>query len=205
RARDAHRAVAVVQAHPAVATARAPDGTTILQQALYHRLAPVADALIAAGAPVDVHEAAILGDAARVRHLAAADPSLVHARAADGGTPLHYAAHFGHAEVARELLKRGADARAMAGPPFSNTPLHAACAGRQGALVALLLDAGAQPDVPDARGHRPLHVAAAGGDVACVGALLAAGADRFAKGPDGKAPLDHAKERGHAEVVAMLG
>ncbi len=66
--------------------------------------------LIARGAIVDAHVAARLGDLARLTALLDADPALVHARAGDGKTPLHYASSV---DIARLLLDRGADIDAL--------------------------------------------------------------------------------------------
>lgn len=53
------------------------------------------------------------GDVERVRALVTAEPALVHARDAEGSTPLHHAAWKGHAEVATLLLGAGADVNAQ--------------------------------------------------------------------------------------------
>lgn len=205
QARDAAKALTLIGGDARLADARTPEGMPALQLAIYMRLPRVVDALLAAGAPVSIHEAAMLGDAARVRALAAKDAALVRAKAVDGGTPLHYAAHFGQKETAVALLDLGADPDAMAGAPFLNAPLHAACAGGRGDLVATLLAAGAKPDARDANGYTPLHVAAASGSAESVRHLLARGATRDAPGPGGKTPLDVAREREQDEAAALLG
>jgi ankyrin repeat protein len=58
------------------------------------------------GAAVDVHAAARLGMAEKLRELVTADPSLVHARGGDGQTPLHFASTV---RIAEFLLDNGAD------------------------------------------------------------------------------------------------
>jgi Ankyrin repeats (3 copies)/Ankyrin repeat len=68
------------------------------------------DFLIERGAGLDVHSAARLGMLPKLRELMAADPAAVHARGADGQTPLHFASTV---EIAAFLLDHGAaiDAR----------------------------------------------------------------------------------------------
>src|SRR5262245_40458080 len=64
-----------------------------------------------------LHQALVDGDAGRVALELDADPSLINQRLPDvwgsGGTfgagPLHWAAMFGHIELARFLIDRGAD------------------------------------------------------------------------------------------------
>jgi ankyrin repeat protein len=114
-------------------------------------LAPV---LIERGATVDAHAAARLGMADRLAALLDADPALVHARAGDGKTPLHYAATV---EIARLLLDRGA---AIDAPDVDHesTPAQWLIGERQD-VVRLLVARGCRTD---------LLMAAALGDAALV-------------------------------------
>jgi FOG: Ankyrin repeat len=70
----------------------------------------IAPALIERGARVDVNAAARLGMLDALLRLLDANPDLVHARGGDGQTPLHVAANV---DIARELLKRGAEIDAL--------------------------------------------------------------------------------------------
>jgi len=62
--------------------------------------------LIERGAVVDVHAAARLGMFDKLKELITADPALVHARGADGQTPLHFASTI---EIAQYIVGQGAD------------------------------------------------------------------------------------------------
>lgn len=103
----------------------------------------------------------------------------------DGKTPLILAALGGHAALAEELLRRGADAEARGSSflPFENRddfgwhPLHYAADRRHALLVQLLLVAGAPVDAQTAEGTTPLMLAARRGDEDIVHLLLLAGAD----------------------------
>lgn len=68
------------------------------------------DFLVERGAVLDAHSAARLGLMPILQELVAADPNVVHARGADGQTPLHFASNI---EVARLLLENGADINAL--------------------------------------------------------------------------------------------
>ncbi len=72
--------------------------------------ADLAPALIQRGATVDAHAAARLGMLAMLNTLVGANPKVVHSRAGDGKTPLHYASSV---EIARCLLDHGADIDAL--------------------------------------------------------------------------------------------
>ena len=65
--------------------------------------------LIERGAHLDVHSASRLGKLEELRSIVQADPGTVHARGAQGHTPLHFASTV---EVARYLLDQGAEIEA---------------------------------------------------------------------------------------------
>ncbi|HUB77756.1 MAG TPA: ankyrin repeat domain-containing protein [Bryobacteraceae bacterium] len=68
--------------------------------------ASLADFLMERGAVLDVHSATRLGRSAKVAEFVAADPAAVHARGADGRTPLHFAPNV---EMGEFLLAHGAE------------------------------------------------------------------------------------------------
>lgn len=204
RAKDVGAVRALLAGRADLVGARGPGGLPPLHFALYVRASQVVDALLAAGAEPSPFEAAILGDAARVRASVERDRATLTAQGPDGATMLHLAAHFGRVDVLRLLLNLGVPVDLYAGGVFGNTALHAAAAGGQAEAVDVLLRAGARPDLPDKNGCAPLHVAAANGLVGVVEALLAKGADAAAASKDGKTALDVARERGEDEVAALL-
>ena len=131
---------------------------------------------LAAGAELDVFEAAALGAAERLRELLSDDPELARARSDDHFTALHYAAFFGGPEAARVLVGHGADVTAYADNELGVHPLNSAVAAGQRETVELLLEAGADANAPTRSGHTPLDVALANGDDEIVELLRARGA-----------------------------
>lgn len=69
----------------------------------------------------EVFESVASGDAPALTRLIDADPSLVHARDADGATALHHAAFNGHQSIMQLLIDRGADLNAR-DSKFGATP-----------------------------------------------------------------------------------
>lgn len=99
-----------------------------------------------------------------------------HVSSLGGRTPLHFAAHGGHVDVADFLIRSGADADART-TKEGHTHLCLAAAGGHAEVVELLLRHGAQPDVAAADGQTPLQLAEAKGHSRAVAALRrAAGA-----------------------------
>ena len=82
------------------------------------------------------------------------------------------------------------------------TALHWAVSRRHTGIVAMLLEAGANPNVPDNDGYTPLHDVAEMGDCppvkAMAEALLAAGADPCREAKNGRTPSELAEGRGFA-------
>jgi uncharacterized protein len=204
---DADAVAAALAADPALAGARDPDGVSAPLHALYRGHRGIAEQLAEGLPELDIFEAAALSRAARVRELLRADPSHARAMSPDGFTALHYPGFFGGpeaADVARELLRAGADVDARSQNGFSVLPLHSAAAGAQDEVVVVLLAAGADVNARQSGGFTPVQGAAQNGAEVTVDRLLAAGADRTARNDAGQTAADIAAEAGHEELAARL-
>ncbi len=148
-----------------------------LRRALYRGDREAARALVDAGAPVNVFDAAALGDVDRLRSLLAADAEGAHDWSADGFTPLHFAAFLGGAESVRLLLDVGADVHAVARNDMRVQPLHSAAALGDVEACRLLLDAGADPNAAQRGGYVPLDEAVFNGKDELAALLRARGAE----------------------------
>ena len=118
----------------------------------------------------------------------------VHAQDKVHTTPLQLASCNGMAEIARVLLDAGAAANSKG--LNGRSPLHAAVGGGHSPLIdhyvliaKLLLERGADVDVPDDDGRTSLHLASYFGKVEMALALLNAGAYTNAKDREGQTPL----------------
>jgi ankyrin repeat protein len=204
QAGDAARVKELLDANATLANARDENGASAFVAAIYNKQKEVADLLAERGAMIDVFAAAMSGRTEKLREIVTANRSWVKAISADGWTPLHLAAYFGHADAAATLLHKGADVNARSTNAMRNTPLHAGVAGRNPAIVKLLLDFGADVNAAQAGGWTPLHAAAQGGLAEIAELLLRAGADRSLRAANQQTAADLALTNGHAAVVEIL-
>jgi len=70
--------------------------------------------------------------------------------------------------------------------------------------MKMLLDYGADINLPGVRGKTPMAWAAEAGRKEAVALLLDRGADASIKDHDGKSPLDIARERGHKDIIDLI-
>jgi ankyrin repeat protein len=111
-----------------------------------HVDAGMARLLVSRGATYDLAIASALGDLAGARQMLDADPSRISEARPNGRRPLSAAVRFGHDDVARLLLERGAGPRWEEPDAPRGTSLHWASRLGNLGMVKLLLDHGADPN-----------------------------------------------------------
>jgi ankyrin repeat protein len=161
--------------------------------ALYHGHPQIAQMFVQRGARLSFPEACALGDAGAMKILDR-DPSVLNAYSDDGFPPLGLAIFFGHPELAKALIDRGADINAAAKNPQRVAPVHAAATVRDRATMRLLLEHGADPNARQQIGFTPFHSAASRGDIEMAKLLIEFGADASARTEDGKNAIDIAEK-----------
>jgi uncharacterized protein len=189
---------------PALAQARDENGLSAVLMALYYNHPEIAAFLVERGAHLDIFEASAVSDMERVRHLVDAQPGLVNAVARDGFQPLGLAAFFGHLDVARFLLERGAEVNSPSDNGLYVTPLHSAAANRHLEIARLLLEHDAMVNAAQADDFTPLHAAAQNGQLEMVMLFLDYGADVRAESSDGQTPIHFARQSKNEDVIRLL-
>jgi uncharacterized protein len=146
--------------------------------------------LVVAATSSRVSDAAQSGDKDRVRALLQQKAD-VNAPQGDGMTALHWAAFQDDVDMAKMLLAGGANVKAVTRLE-AITPLLMASKNGSAAMIGVLLDAGADPNVADGNGTTPLMMASASGSVDAVKLLL-----------DRKAQVN-AKDAAHGQTALMF-
>lgn len=186
----------VRQGLPELADLRHPSGASSIQWAMYTGQPDVAEALVSAGATVDLATACTIGAIDSIP--SDADPN---ALSADGFRPLALAAAFGHNDIVRLLISKGADpnlrSTALGGVP----PLQSAVFGKNLEAVALLIEAGADVNGRQGGGFTALMGAGQNGDAPMVRFLLEHGADPALADGEGKRAVDYAASDEITELI----
>jgi uncharacterized protein len=205
---NAARVREMLDASPALATARTDSGESAVLLSIYYGKDEVRDLLLERSVPLDMFEACAAGVRPQVEEWLEEDASLIRAFSHDGFTPLHLAAFFGRIPVVELLLSRGAPVDEVSQNASALRPLHSAVAHRQ-AQVALeiaraLIAKGADVNTVQHGGWTALHAAALHGNLPLVRLLLDAGAKPGAKNETGQTPAGLAKTKNNKQVIALL-
>ena len=204
RAGDADGLRRLLEQDPALTEARDSTGVSLLMHSLYRGRRDLAELVASKKKALDIFEAAALGRLDRLKQCLRDDPSAIDSLSKDGFTALHFACFFGQPEAARLLIESGAAVEAVAANPTKVMPLHSAASARNLEAARLLLEHGAPVNARQQAGWVPLHAAAQNGDRPMVELLLKHRADPKLANNEGKTSAMVAREKGHAEIAALL-
>ena len=144
--------------HPSIVNQPATWGELALGAAAQTGQVAIAEHLLAAGAPLDICTAAMLGRADTVAARLPVEPLGVNATGAHGIPLLYHAIITGHTAIAESLLAHGADINGGAG---GSPALHGAVMFGRDDMAEWLLARGADPNIPNHANQTPLAAAIA--------------------------------------------
>jgi len=195
---------ALLIAEPALAKSRTSHQVSPLMLSCYYKKPEVTALLLKYLDEISLFEAAAAGKFDVVAHLVYTHPDAINFYAEDGFTPLGLACYFGHYEVARYLVLKGADVNLPSNNGFKVYPLHSAAAGNYTDIARMLIENNAQVNVRQQAGVTALHSAAQNGNIDLLILLLEHGADINIRMEGGKLPADLAREKGFDEIAEAL-
>ena len=196
--------VALLSQKPHLATQTTSHQISPMLLACYYKKMDIANAIAEFMPELTIFDACAIGKFDEVTLLVFKDPRAVNEYSADGFTPLGLACYFGHEEIARFLVLKGAEVNLPSKNGFNVFPIHSAVANNNYGIVKMLLDAGAYPNVCQKSGVAPLHSAAQLGNIEMIILLLEHGAEVTLRMEGGKLPADLAAEKGFAEIAEIL-
>ncbi len=189
---------------PALAKARTSHHVSPLMLSCYYKKPTVTELLLRYLDEINLFEASAAGKFDVVANLVYAHPEAINFYAEDGFTPLGLACYFGHYEIARYLVLKGADVNLPSNNGFRVFPLHSAVAGNYTTIARMLIENNAKVNVKQQAGATALHSAAQNGNIDLLIMLLEHGADVNIRMEGGKLPADLAREKGFEEIAEAL-
>jgi len=189
---------------PQLAGKNTSHGISALLLACYYKKPEIASVISEFVDDLTLFEACAVGKFDTATLLVFQNPDRINDYSEDGFTPLGLACYFGHEELARFLVLKGADVNLASKNGFNVFPIHSAVAANNYNITKMLLDSGAYPNVCQKAGLAPLHTAAQLGNIELIILLLEHGAEVSLRMEGGKLPADLAAEKGFHEIAEIL-
>lgn len=194
---------AILEKDSSLASSRSSDGVSAILFTLYLAKYDLTKALLDHDPVLDVFDLAALNMQDGLADILTREID-IDLLSGDGFSALHLACFFGSLDCAALLVEKGANVNLHADNMSDLRPIHSACVAGQGAIVGLLLKAGAKPNVIQMGGYTPLMTAASLGNAPVVDMLLEYGAEKSIKSDDNRTAADFARAAGLESLVEIL-
>ncbi|MCX2574853.1 ankyrin repeat domain-containing protein [Pedobacter sandarakinus] len=203
-ANDADAVKSLLVKQPNLANTNTSHRISPLLLACYYKKPEIAEIIAEFTDDLTIFEACAVGKFDSATLIIFQQPEIVNEFSDDGFTPLGLACYFGHEDLARFLVLKGADVNLASKNGFNVFPIHSAVAANNLNITKMLLEAGAYPNVCQKAGLAPLHTAAQLGNIELIILLLEHGAEVSLRMEGGKRPADLAAEKGFNEIAEIL-
>ncbi len=196
--------IALLSQKPELASQTTSHKISPMLLACYYKKQNIAKTIAEFMPELNIFDACAVGKFDDLTLLVFKNPRSINSFSADGFTPLGLACYFGHEDIARFLVMKGAEVNVASKNGFNVFPIHSAIAANNFTISKMLLDAGAYPNVCQKSGVAPLHTAAQLGNIELIILLLEHGAEVTLRMEGGKLPADLAAEKGFNEIAEIL-
>jgi len=196
--------IALLSEKPELAVQQTSHHISPVLLAAYYKKMEIANVIAEFVPELSLFDACAIGKFDEVTLLVFKKPESINTFSIDGFTPLGLACYFGHEDISRFLVLKGAEVNVPSKNGFNVFPIHSAVAINNFNITKMLLDAGAYPNVCQKSGVAPLHTAAQLGNIELIILLLEHGAEVTLRMEGGKLPADLAAEKGFNEIAEIL-
>jgi ankyrin repeat protein len=194
----------LLASNPGLSKSQTSHGISALMLSCYYKKASITSVLLNHIEEITLHEAAAAGKFDLVAHILNLIPDSVNEFSDDGFTPLGLSCYFGHYEITRYLILKGAEVNLPSKNGFEVYPIHSATSGNYTDITRTLVEHGANVNVVQKSGATPLHAAAQYGNIELLILLLEKGADTNIRMEGGKLASDLARDKGFHEIAEIL-
>lgn len=201
---DIELLIKLLNENPSLADEKTEQGISLIQFAAYCRNKPALDVLRKYRSNFDIFEAASIGVIETIKNQIENKPTLISSYSPDGFTVLGLASFFGHYDIVKFLLEKGANPNLASTNQFKVAPIHSACAISNYEIAEILIKHGADVNAKQMQSVTPLHSAAHNGSTKLVKLLIFHGADVNSRMENGQTPLFMALEKGFQEAADLL-
>lgn len=203
--KDNDKALLLIQEHPEVLNIKDDNGSSGLMLLAYSELVDVFAEAIELKITFSFHEAIVAGKRELVvDYLNQSNFDMVNIHSTDGFTPLSLAAFFNQTEIAKYLLKKGADPNIPATNTSKVNAFHSAIAKENYELCEILLLHGADVNATQMQNVAGLHSAVHRGNLALTKLLVKNGATIGLEMDNGDTALIIAKKEEHKLIEEYL-
>lgn len=197
--------ISLINSNPEILDSTDHYGSSGLMIIAYNQLDEALEQALSLKKKLSFHEAIVCGKTELVKDILKQSKSKgINELSQDGYPPLCLAILFNQMEIAKILIEQKADVTLIARNVSRVTALQAAVAKENHELCSILLQAGANPNVPQIQNATALHSAVHRGNLALTKLLIEHGAFPSIEMNTGETAMSIAENKGHQEIKAYL-